>query len=250
MTANKIKLLHIVAALFIHIGLARSGFADMTYVQEQKIFVNGQIEGPYIITTYITATKMKTDLFIPGILKHDVTIVDLDKMKLFSLNNKNRRYIETDLETWMEGENSLPAELQDIKAKITVTGETMRIQNYECTKIVADMGAIKQISWVTPAIKTDKAAVEFNNSWGRICEDFPYISNMNAVWRQYRELNSFPVKIIIDISASKYKARREMILKSHNYDKIDPAVFEIPKEYKPFRELNKQIGTNTEGDTE
>jgi len=250
MMANKIKLLHIVAVLLICTGPARCGFADMTYVQEQKIFVNGQIEGTHTITTYITATKMKTDLFIPGILKHEVTIVDLDKMKMFSLNNKNRMLIETDLETWMGEGNSFSTELRNIKAKITVTEETMRIQDFECTKIVADMGNIKQISWVTPAIKTDTATVEFNNGWGQICKDFPYISNMNAVWQQYRELNSFPVKIVIDISSSKYKARREMTLKSHNYDKIDPAVFEIPEEYKPFRELNAHLGANTESETE
>lgn len=243
------KLQYLIGALLVCFGMIQAAQADMTYVQEQLSYSGGKKEGPYTITTHIIPSKMKIDVFMPAKSHHTITIVDLEKMKMISINSTSKKYSETDLDLWLSGKKNNPPELRERRARLTVTGETLSIQDYACTKIFANMDVIKNTSWVTPAIKTDTAVIKFNSKWAEHFKDIPYVTNQNALWQQYRKLDSFPVKVTIDIISLVLNVKIELELKSHNYDKISPAVFKIPKGYTPLPVLQLPGKADTKTDT-
>ncbi len=226
-----LKLFCVVTAAFFSLGPLLYVFADMTFVQQQLTSVGGKTQSPVIVTTSFTSAKMRTE-----ISTGEITIVDLEKMKLFNLNTKNKKYRTTDLKDWAAKMKSLPGELSEIEAKITVTDDTKQIGAYKCTKIVAEMGAMKQTTWVTTEIKTDKAVLEFNEKQSGLFKDIPLILSKKTIWDQYRKMKAFPVEIILEITTPDFASRTESLLQTHNYDKIDTSIFEIPKDYTPLPE--------------
>jgi len=215
--------------MFLIIGVLPEASPDMTFVYQETTSTGGRTRGPSPLTTYITSTRMRTETSTSKI-----TIIDLEKMKLFNLDSKTKKCYVENIRDLAAQTKSLPAALSQLEPKITVTNETSQIEGYKCTKIIVNVGIMKQTVWVSPKIKTDKVLFEFNKKQAELLKDVPFISSQNALWQQYQKMQSFPVKIVIETKTPHFTSRTESILKSYNYDKIDPALFEIPKGYTPL----------------
>jgi len=203
--------------------------ADMTYVQQQTITTSGQKPLEVTVTTYITSSKMKTE-------KSDgtSTIIDLDEMKLIEIDRIARKYDAVDLKVWAEQMKSAPG-FSEFKTKITVGKKTRTIAGYICRPVVSKMGPTKQVSWVTSDIAIDPEITEFNKKLAETFPDVPLITAKYELWQQYLKLKSFPVQLRIDmkvkVGKSSITSKTKALLKTHNYNKIAPETFNVPKGY-------------------
>lgn len=240
----QVKLFTFVIALSMGMSPLQSAFTDMTFVQEEGQPSGGKTGGRNRITTYITSTKMKTETS-----RGAIVIFDIENKKVINLDSETKKYSISGLDQWANMQRSMPEEIGKFVPKVTVTEETKVVNGYKCTKVIFEMGVITQTCWVTREIKPDKATVELNEKWAELYKDIPIIASKKVMWRQYQKMNAFPVKIITIIKPPMPYAST-MILKSHNYDKIDPSVFEIPKNYTALPTLDLPLKSRTASDTE
>jgi len=204
---------------------ASVGYADMSFINEYTSSARGQTGQPYIMTTYFTPDKMK----VTDSRGSDV-IIDLNRKWRISINNKAERFGIQALWDWADSQKNLPFDFGQFELTITATGDTEIVNGHKCTRIEIKMGGIKRTSWVSKDIKPDTAVLEFYKRYGEMFKDVPLIASEKEIWERYAKMEAFPVKIV-DRLDPPYASTITTIYKSHNYNKIDPALFEIPDGY-------------------
>ena len=222
----------LVLTLFLSVCLVSMTYADMTFTQEQQVTSSGGKPARFSVTTYITSSKLKTE-------KTDgsVVIIDWDEMKLIEIDRIAKKYSKTDLIVWASQMKSAPG-FSKFKSKIKTGKKTKTIGEYHCREVVAKMGPVTRTSWVSADIRIDPAVVEFHNKMAEAFPNVPLITSKDELWRHYLKMKSFPVELKIEskvkVGKSKVVSTTKALLKSHNYDKIAPETFTIPKGYTPL----------------
>lgn len=185
------KVLGLFVAILILAG--SFAFADLYYESEMKMEMGGAGEGRERTTstqTYISGEKMKT---VTGDM---IVIARFDKGLMWTVNNKNKTYIETTFEQINEQMKNLPVGAEGLgDVNVEKTADTEKINDYNCTKYLVSFAGITSEQWVTKDIKNYQEFKNINKKMAEVFGNNPLMGG-GAALKQFEKIDGFPVKTV------------------------------------------------------
>lgn len=190
---GKILLTLSVAALLS----AASANADI-YWESRQISqgVPGIPDGTQIVKNFMTPSATRYEA------SNNITIIDLDKMKLFALDLKAKTYNEIDLATMgqvpgMDGEagKQFMGMMKGLlgNVKVVRTKETRTVSGYRCTKYNVSFMGSQSEHWVTQDIKGLDEILKYGKRFSDAMQKNPMMRQMN-IPAMLQDLKGFPVE--------------------------------------------------------
>lgn len=191
-----------------------------------------------IQTTWLTRDKARMDNL------ESSSIVRLDKNTVYILDNSKKTYIEIELgkNTGMSGMSDedmakMPAMLRNMmkpKISVTVTGETKKINDWNCAKYILSMGStigkIQSEIWATQDIKLNMEI--YSNAFAAMAVSNPiYSGAIDDITRELKKIKGIQVftTSTIDMKIKKVTSTSELL--EYKEGTAPAGTFEIPAGY-------------------
>ncbi|MBW1778043.1 MAG: DUF4412 domain-containing protein [Deltaproteobacteria bacterium] len=211
--------------------VAAPAHADLYWESIQKSEgIPGTPDGTQIVKNYMTAHATRYES------RDTVTIVDLNQMKMFSLDPKAKTYQEIDLAQMgqmpgMEGEagKQFMGMMKGLmgSVKVTPTKETRTISGYACTKYNVSFMGTRSENWITRDIEGYDEMMRYGKRFSEVMSKNPMMKQMNVA-AMIKDLKGFPVETVVHMMAGKMTTT----LQKFEQKKLTPNLFKVPNDYK------------------
>ncbi len=224
----------LVMVILLGLTVAAPACADLFWQSVQKSQgVPGTPDGSQIVKNYMTknATRYESN--------DNITIVDLEKMKMYSLDPKAKTYREMDLSKMgqipeMEGEagKKLMGMIKGLMGSIKVipTKETRTIAGYPCTKYEVRFMKTRSEHWVTRDIKGFDEMMAYGKRFSEALSKNPMMKQMN-IPALIKDLKGFPVQTTVHMMGGKMTTTLQKI----EQKRLSPDLFKVPADYKKIK---------------
>jgi len=180
------------------------------------------------------------DQYVVNVNDNQRTVLDLDKKKMYIINDSEKNYVETDIPVDLE--KLLPPEAREMmsmmkgKVEIEKTGETKEISGYSCTLYKVEltmMMTIKMDMWVTRDVPFDyKKMQALMQNMGNM----RYIENKE----DFKKIDGYPIltHVNINMMGTDIKSYQEVV--SIEQKAIPAEKTNIPSDYTKKENLGMQ----------
>jgi len=217
--------------LFLGVAFISPACADLYWESLQKSEgLPGTPDGTQTVKNYMTANATRYEA------RDNITIVDLNKMKMYNLDPKAKTYNEVDLSKMgqvpeMEGEagKQFMGMVKGLMGsiKVTPTKETRTISGYACTKNIVSFMGTQSENWVTRDIKGLDEMMDYGKRFSEVMNQNPMMRQMN-VSAMIQDLKGFPVETTVNMMNGKMTTT----LQKFEQKNLSAELFKVPTGYK------------------
>ncbi len=213
-------------------------FGQSFYIEQQTTSNGmGMGAGTSIQKTWYTSDKIRTE----SSKDSKVTLIRLVEDKVYMLDSGQKTYSVVPLEEFNQMASMGMSMMQGQAGKVTVekTGQTKKIDNYDCYEVVLKMGGMSQDLWFTKDVKIGKEL--FYN----LQKKMPGAAKIVDALYNNKDIEGIPVYTETDISMGGFSMKSTS--KVIKLEQTTPAasLFEIPSGYKevpsPFKNMKEQM---------
>ena len=201
------------AVLLCVTALAR---ADLVIVQKVE---NGEQSGEQTIR--IKGQRVRVDLAQP------VSVVTDGAGGIVSLMHAPKTFLRisaAQMNTTLEAMKKLSGAGVEATPKLTATGQKEKMGGYECEVFTANLGSISVTYWFAKDFPNLQAVLaQMDQMQGRT-----FSLTGKAMMPGFKDFPGMPIKTVMDMDGKKVTT----VLTSVREEKVDPASFDIPKDYK------------------
>jgi hypothetical protein len=223
----RIFLIAVLATMALHTNAS----ADLFWESDQKNQgMPGQPDGTQIIKNYLKGNLFRVEM------PDSITIMDMEQLKIFNLDPKNKTYNEVDMKQMgkvpeMEGEAG--KQFQGIMKKmmgsfkVVPTTETRKISGYKCTKHnVSFMGTTGEY-WISNEVEGLDELMTYSKKASKAMGQNPMLKQVNfSVLTE--DLKGFPVETSMKFGNGTTTSTLKKIEKKG----LSADLFKVPAGYK------------------
>lgn len=198
---------------------------------EKSTGVPNQDDETRTLKQYVSDSAMRIEA--PG----RITIVDINTLIMYDLDPATKMYVPTDIKkignmTDMLGEqggnllNDLMSQLGN-QQTVTPTNETATIAGFQCRKYLVNHMMAQGEYWLSGQVEGVEELQKFGKNATAALDKYPLFKQLN-VYSIFSQLDGFPVKSVTQIMGG---VNETTLIKSKR-QKMDPALFAIPSDYK------------------
>ncbi len=205
--------------------------ADLYWESIQKSQgVPGTPDGSQAVKNFMTANASRYET------QGDITIFDLEKMRMFTLDPNAKTYEEVDLSKMgqmpeMEGEagKQLMGMMKGFMntIKVTPTQETRKISGFSCTRYNVSLMGTQSEYWVTRDIPGYQEMMAHAKRFSQAMEKNPMMKQMN-ITAMMKDLDGFPVETTLNMMKGKITTTLQKI----EQKRLSPDLFKVPPGFK------------------
>ena len=229
------KRIHRIAALvlgFLLIPAAMVWGGVYFETLEKSAGIPGQNEGTRILKQYLSDSALRIEA------PDRITIVDVNSLIVYDLDPATKKYVATDIKkignmTDVLGEqggnllNDFMKELGAQQQTVTPTDETATIAGFKCRKYLVNHMMAQGEYWLSDQVEGVEEFQKFGKTAATALDQYPLFKQLN-VYSIFAQLDGFPVKSVTQIMGG---VNETTLIKSKR-QKMDPALFTVPSDYK------------------
>ncbi|MFH1102637.1 MAG: DUF4412 domain-containing protein [Pseudomonadota bacterium] len=183
--------------------VASQAMADLYWESEQKNQgMPGQQDGIQLIKNYLKGNTFRFES------PDTITIMDMEQMKMFSVDPKKKTFNEVDLKSIgrmpeMKGEEG--KQMQEIMKKmmgsfeVVPTGETRKISGYKCTKYNVSFMGTKGEYWISNNVEGYEELMAYSKRASKIMGQNPMFKQINFA-SLMEDLKGFPIETMMKMA--------------------------------------------------
>ncbi len=198
---------------------------------EKSTGIPGQDDGTRTLRQYVSDSAIRIEA------PDRITIVDINTLIMYDLDTKTKMYVPTDIKkignmTDVLGEqggnllNDLMNQMGN-QQTVTPTNEIATIAGFQCRKYLVNHMMAQGEYWLSDQVEGVEDLQKFGKTAATALDKYPLFKQMN-VYSIFGELEGFPVKSVTRIMGG---VNETTLIKSKR-QKMDPALFAIPSDYK------------------
>jgi hypothetical protein len=199
---------------------------------EKSTGVPGQDDGTRTLKQYVSDSAIRIEA------PDRITIVDINTLIMYDLDPTTKMYVPNDIKKignmtdvlGEQGGNLLNDLMNQINAKqqtVIATKETATIAGYKCRKYLVNHMMAQGEYWLSDQVEGVEELRKFGQTAAAALDQYPLFKQLN-VYSIFGQLEGFPVKSITHIMGGV----NETILVNSKRQKMDPALFTVPSDYK------------------
>lgn len=198
---------------------------------EKSTGIPGQDDGTRTLKQYISDSALRIET------PNRITIVDINTLIMYDLDPATKMYVPNDIKeignmTDVLGEqggnllNDLMSQMSQ-QQTVTPTNETATIAGFQCRKYLVNHMMAQGEYWLSDQVEGVEELQKFGKTAAAALDKYPLFKQLN-VYSIFGDLEGFPVKSVTRIMGGV----NETTLVKSKRQKMDPALFTIPSDYK------------------
>ena len=166
-----------------------------------------------------------------------ITIVDINTLTMYDLDPETKMYVPTDIKKLGNMTDILGEQGGDLlnefmnqlgnQQTVTPTHETATIAGFQCRKYLVNHVMAQGEYWLSDQVEGVEELQKFGKTAAAALDKYPLFKQLN-IYSIFSQLDGFPVKSVTHIMGG---VNETTLIKSKR-QKMDPALFAIPSDYK------------------
>lgn len=218
------------AVVFVLLAAWTIAFAQQGYYVEQTVKSSGAMGmggTEQLSKSWYTKNMMRTETSDKG--KNSIVIIRIDQKKVYNLNPAENTYWEMPLEMLTQMSQmgmSMIGGGKDAEVSVQKTGQTRKINNWNCREVLVTMGNLKQHVWVSDDIKIPSEYYE------DMMKYLTQNTKLGEALFNNKDLSGFPVLTETEMNMMGMSMKSSTEMTKFEKVAVSEAMFSIPDGYR------------------